>query len=165
MKNISSGWRGSWFSQEENGPGRPLWQRHAMRCFNSEVYFWRWKGWVGGKEWGRRGRTREALWKGSRLQREWGQQGGGRWVPLLHWPNATAAAAVKRGLPFFPRPSKRAQTVAQARQGQVTALIYTLGLCAHNADTQLIYSVCGQTCAHTATSRPKQGGGKQGPWH
>lgn len=98
-------------------------------------------GW-GSKEWGRRGRMREALWKGSRLQREWGQQGGGWRAPLLHWPNATAAAAVKRGLPFFPRPGKRAQTVAQARQGQVTALIYTLGLCAHNADTQLIYSMC-----------------------
>lgn len=71
-----------------------------------------------------------------------GAAGRGRRSPLLHWPNATAAAAVKRGLPFFPRPRKRAQTVAQARQGQVTALIYTLGLCAHNADTQLIYSLC-----------------------
>lgn len=66
-----------------------------------------------------------------------------------HWFNATAEAAVKRGLPFFPRPARR-RDPASACQGQVTALIYTPGPPARTmrAHSSFIY-VCTYTRTHT----------------
>lgn len=57
----------------------------------------------------------------------------------LRWFNAMAKAAVKRGLPFFPRPA-RCRDPASAGQGQVTTPIRAEAVRSHNA--QLICSVC-----------------------
>lgn len=45
----------------------------------------------------------------------WGVGGGGVVGGGLHWFNATARAAVKRGLPFFPRPAPPETLLQPAR--------------------------------------------------
>lgn len=137
-------------------------------------------GWDGGVQQGDEqragGRDRGPL-KGSRLWSEWdrGQEGGrgalaaeagwGWWwwwwgdSGGLHWFNATAGAAVKRGLPFFPRPVRR-RNPASACQGQVTFLIYTLGLWTRTMHMHSSFVLCTyahrqtHTCMHTASRQP-----------
>lgn len=79
-----------------------------------------------------------------------GISGGGRLGVAggLHWFNATAEAAVKRGLPFFPRPVRR-RNPASACQGQVTILIYTLGLRTLTMHTHSSFILCMHTDRHT----------------
>lgn len=98
-----------------------------------------------------------------------GISGGGRLRVAggLHWFNATAEAAVKRGLPFFPRPVRR-RNPASACQGQVTFFnIYTGPADSHNAYAQLIYFMYAHrqthTCMHTASRQPLRRRQRWGP--
>lgn len=66
----------------------------------------------------------------------------------LQWFNATVEAAVKGGLPFFPRPVRRTSP-ASACQGQVTFLIYTQGLWTRTMQTHSSFGLCMHTARHT----------------
>lgn len=66
----------------------------------------------------------------------------------LQWFNATVEAAVKGGLPFFPRPVRRTSP-ASACQGQVTFLIYTQGLWTRTMQTHSSFGLCMHTGRHT----------------
>lgn len=111
------------------------------------------------------GRRDGALLKGSRLCSEW--EGGGTLAAeadwgcvcggALHWFNATAEAAVKRGLPFFPR-SVRRRSPASACKGQVTFLIYTPSLPTHNTNPQLIYFMHAHRQTHNCMHTDSQTG-------
>lgn len=93
-----------------------------------------------------RGEAGGCISSGGRLG---GLQGWGVCVcgGALHWFNATAEAAVKRGLPFFPRPVRR-RDPASACQGQVTFLIYTPGLRTRTMRTHSSFILCMHTDRH-----------------
>jgi len=87
------------------------------------------------------------VWGGGLAAEEgWGWRGDGG---ALHWFNATAKAAVKGGLPFFPRPVRRRDPTS-ACQGQVTFLIHTLGLWTLTMHTHSSFVLC----MHTASRQP-----------